>query len=224
MRTRAPAVFPQPKHRHKIGDDKKFPGTSFVNGLSGWLNIALARRSIRSQQRRMSTDNPPARRPIRLMYAAGPGNVTGTYQHWKSGQDDPSQVSVTYSGQFLDVCKSLDADALVISSCPQNGTVKDGPFELKHVPRLFPNARGLFYHIAEILYGIRVYGRRGSLSSRLHCCRRRRRPLVCTLSIAFRAVSHHCYRSLHAVAAVQACLKPGSPDEQALLDGTRMPS
>ncbi len=65
-------------------------------------------------------------------------------------------MSVTYSGQFLDVCKSLDADALVISSCRQNGTVKDGPFELKHVPRLFPNARGLFYHIAEILYGIRL--------------------------------------------------------------------
>lgn len=36
-------------------------------------------------------------RPLRILYVAGPGNVIGTYNHWVKGEDDPAQVSVTYS-------------------------------------------------------------------------------------------------------------------------------
>ena len=39
-------------------------------------------------------------KPLRILYAAGPGNVLGTYRHWRGGEDDPSQVAMTYSGQF----------------------------------------------------------------------------------------------------------------------------
>ena len=42
-------------------------------------------------------------RPLRIVYAAGPGDVVGTYRHWKEGRDDPSQVAITYSGQFYDL-------------------------------------------------------------------------------------------------------------------------
>ena len=55
-------------------------------------------------------------KPLRILYAAGPGDVIGTYNHWINRQDDPSQVSVTYSGQFYEVCCALDAEGYVISS------------------------------------------------------------------------------------------------------------
>ena len=44
-------------------------------------------------------------RPLRLMYAAGPGDIIGTWKHWKEGRDDPSQVAITYSGQVYDLCR-----------------------------------------------------------------------------------------------------------------------
>ena len=59
------------------------------------------------------------RRPLRILYAAGPGDVVGTYRHWKEGRDDPSQVAVTYSGQFYDLCRDLGAEGYVISYCPR---------------------------------------------------------------------------------------------------------
>ena len=60
-------------------------------------------------------------RRLRILYAAGPGDVVGTYRHWKSGVDDPSQVAITYSAQFYQLCKELDADGYVISVPPPAG-------------------------------------------------------------------------------------------------------
>lgn len=92
----------------------------------------------------------------RILYAAGPGNVIGTFRHWRAGEDDPSQVSVTFSGQFFDVCRSLDAEALVVSFAKDKASLKDGAFELRQVPKPFPNAGGLLYHFGEILNGLRL--------------------------------------------------------------------
>jgi hypothetical protein len=52
---------------------------------------------------------------LRILYAAGCGDVISTYKHWVQGQDDPSQLAITYSGQFYEVCRDLDAQAYVIS-------------------------------------------------------------------------------------------------------------
>ena len=70
---------------------------------------------------------------LRLFYAAGPGNIIGTYRHWKNGQDDPSQVVLTYSGQFYDVCRELDARAYVIATCPIPGHIVDGNFRIRQL-------------------------------------------------------------------------------------------
>jgi hypothetical protein len=59
---------------------------------------------------------------LRVLYAAGPGDVIGTYSYWVKGQDDPLQVSKTYSSQFYEVCRAIDAQAYVISS-PMYGTL-----------------------------------------------------------------------------------------------------
>ena len=81
-------------------------------------------------------------RPLRLLYAAGPGNVIGTYRHWKEGRDDPSQVSVTYSGQFYDQCRDLGACGYVIASCRPAGRLRDGQFILEHRPIYWEDRRG----------------------------------------------------------------------------------
>jgi hypothetical protein len=52
---------------------------------------------------------------MKLMYLTGPGNIIGTFEHWKNGKDDPSQLAITYSGQFYETCAELGAEAYVIS-------------------------------------------------------------------------------------------------------------
>ncbi|WP_088243481.1 glycosyltransferase family 4 protein [Calothrix rhizosoleniae] len=92
--------------------------------------------------------------PLRILYAAGPGNVIGTYQHWIQGQEDPSQVSLTYSGQFYDVCRDLDAQAYVISSCRDKKILHEGQFIIEHRPVPLPKASGILYYLNNIWYGL----------------------------------------------------------------------
>jgi glycogen synthase len=95
-------------------------------------------------------------RPLRILYAAGPGNVAGTYDHWKAGRDDPSQVAVTYSGHFYDVVRELRAEAVVISSNVERRTVRDGNIRIENRP--FPSwARGgVLFHVARAWWAIRL--------------------------------------------------------------------
>ena len=71
-------------------------------------------------------------KPLRILYAAGPGNVLGTYRHWREGKDDPTQVAITYSGQFYEVCQELNAQTYVIATCRIPGRLADGNFRIVH--------------------------------------------------------------------------------------------
>lgn len=93
---------------------------------------------------------------IRLFYAAGPGNVLGTYEYWVKGQDDPSQVSVTYSGQFYELCRDLNAEGYIISYNQEKAFIKDGRFTIEHRPKSFRQLPGFLYHFSEIWYGIQL--------------------------------------------------------------------
>jgi glycogen synthase len=95
-------------------------------------------------------------RPLRILYAAGPGDVLGTYRHWSEGQDDPSQVGITYSGQFFDVCRSIGAKGYVLSYCSKKAFLQDSQFTIEHRPKLFPNASGILHHLREVWYGLRL--------------------------------------------------------------------
>lgn len=97
-----------------------------------------------------------ATRPLRILYAAGPGNVIGTYRHWRDGRDDPSQVHVTYSSQFFEQCRRLEARALVISSCPSKARLDDDSFSIRHRPIPFRRRGGVLYHLGQIWYGLRL--------------------------------------------------------------------
>ena len=91
---------------------------------------------------------------LRFLYAAGPGNVIGTYNYWRKGEDDPSQVAITYSSQFYDVCRDLDAECYVISLCEEKQCLRDGKFTLEHRPNQLRKASGLLYHLGQVWYGL----------------------------------------------------------------------
>ncbi len=93
---------------------------------------------------------------LRILYAAGCGDVISTYKHWVQGQDDPSQLAITYSGQFYEVCRDLDAQAYVISSCEERQILHDGQFLIEHRPMPLRSSSGLLYHLALLLYGLRL--------------------------------------------------------------------
>jgi glycosyltransferase involved in cell wall biosynthesis len=95
-------------------------------------------------------------RPLRILYAAGPGDVIGTYHHWKAGRDDPSQVAITYSGQFYSLCREIGAQGYVISYCPRVERLRDGAFCVKHRPVRFGKGPGALYHLGQIWYGARL--------------------------------------------------------------------
>jgi glycosyltransferase involved in cell wall biosynthesis len=90
------------------------------------------------------------------MYLAGPGDVIGTYRHWREGRHDPSQVAVTYSGQFFDVCRRLGASSYAISYHRRRGRIVDGPFTVEHRPVPLQSQRGPLFHLGWYLYGMSV--------------------------------------------------------------------
>jgi glycosyltransferase involved in cell wall biosynthesis len=65
-------------------------------------------------------------------------------------------VAVTYSGQFYDVARDLDARAIVIASNVERRKLRDGNFRIEHRP--FPAwARGgALYHLTRIGYALRL--------------------------------------------------------------------
>jgi glycogen(starch) synthase len=96
------------------------------------------------------------KRPLRILYAAGPGDVIQTYGHWVRGCDDPSQVSVTSSGMFYDVCRERGDAAYVISTCSRRDQLTDGPFRIVHRPTPFYTCRAPLYHLGQIWTAFRL--------------------------------------------------------------------
>jgi glycogen(starch) synthase len=94
--------------------------------------------------------------PLRILYAAGPGDVIGTYRHWKAGRDDPAQVAITYSGQFYDLCKELGARGYVISTNRRREQVVEDNLIIEHRPMRFAKGPMPLYHLGQIWYGLRL--------------------------------------------------------------------
>src|SRR5487761_793544 len=81
------------------------------------------------------------KRPLRLMFVSGPGDVAGTYRHWREGRDDPSQVNVAYSRQFFDVCREYGAHGYAIAFHPRRACLRDGEFTIRHRAPPFASSR-----------------------------------------------------------------------------------
>lgn len=71
---------------------------------------------------------------MKLAYFAGPGDVVGTYRHWREGREDPRVPVRTYSGMFYDLATELDAQALVLHTHDGVEDLSDGRFAFQRVP------------------------------------------------------------------------------------------
>ncbi len=95
-------------------------------------------------------------KPLRVLYAIGPEDVIEAYNFWIKGEDAPSQVSMTYSGQFYEVCKTLDAKGYVLAEASQPRIIQDERFIIEGRPVLLANATGIFYHFRQLLRGLQL--------------------------------------------------------------------
>jgi glycogen synthase len=93
------------------------------------------------------------RRRARVYYAAGPGNLIGAYQQWRDG-DHPTDVVITYSSQFFEVCRRLDAEGYAVASSPdypEDIEVREGPYRVRHRPCPWERWQGPMFHVGEYI-------------------------------------------------------------------------
>lgn len=95
-------------------------------------------------------------KPLRILYASGPEDVIEAYNYWINGGDAPSQVSVTFSSQFYEVCKTLNAKGYAIAQSNRKQFVQDDQFIVEHRPVPLPNASGIFYHLRQVWCGLHL--------------------------------------------------------------------
>lgn len=93
---------------------------------------------------------------LKVLYAAGPGDVIRTFRHWQKCEDDPSQVAITFSSQFYDLCKFFDAEAYVIGTHQQQQIFQEGTFIIEHRPIFWRNKSVIFYFIGQIYHEFSV--------------------------------------------------------------------
>jgi glycogen(starch) synthase len=93
---------------------------------------------------------------LKIFYAEASGNVIQAHRHWINGEDDPGQMSLTFSGEFADLCRECGADAYIIAANPNKQIFRDTKFVVEHRPK--PQSRsGPFYHLSQIRYGIGLF-------------------------------------------------------------------
>lgn len=87
----------------------------------------------------------------RLFYVSGgAANIVAAQEAWRTGQQDPTEVSITFSSQIADFCRSIGAEAYFVSPHVDAKTVKLDEFVLEHRPKKGGYALG--YHFKEIVY------------------------------------------------------------------------
>jgi glycosyltransferase involved in cell wall biosynthesis len=94
---------------------------------------------------------------LRIVYTIGPEDVIEAYKSWKKGEAASSQVSMTFSGHFYEVCKALDAFGYVIAEASFKQIIRDDRFIIERRPVPFSQAKGIFYHLRQILRGLQLF-------------------------------------------------------------------
>ncbi len=96
-------------------------------------------------------------RAARIVYAAGDGNLLQTYRYWKQGKDDPTQLSMTYSGQFFDACRRMGCLGFVLSQDKATGIERDEQFYVRQrKPIRFRSGPAPLYHLEQMICAMRV--------------------------------------------------------------------
>ena len=94
--------------------------------------------------------------PLRVFYAAGPGDIVNSLRAWAAGGEDPSQLAKTYSSEFYDRAQQEAWHARAVSSHPRADAFRHGRIEARHLPAWHQRRHGLAYHLEQVLYGLRL--------------------------------------------------------------------
>lgn len=73
-----------------------------------------------------------------------------------NGEQDPSQMSLTFFGEFADFCRETGAEAYVVTSYSEKQIFRDAEFVIENRPKARLRS-GLWYHLSEISYGIGLF-------------------------------------------------------------------
>ena len=94
-------------------------------------------------------------RPLRLLYALGPGNAVESYRCWKDGAEVLTETSRTYSGQFFEFCRRGGHCGYAISSSRGPERLIDGSMHVENRPKRLTGS-GIRFHLSQALYGISI--------------------------------------------------------------------
>jgi len=96
-------------------------------------------------------------KPLRILYACGPGDVVGQYRDLLAGKPPAFQVGMSFSMQFVDWCTAAGAEAHLISWFTHPDALQVGPHRVENRPkgRVF-YSHGLKHHLGEMLYGLKI--------------------------------------------------------------------
>lgn len=94
-------------------------------------------------------------RPLRILYACGPGNVVESYRCWRTGSELMSETSRTYSGQFFDFCRAAGHHGYAVSSFGTPERLIDGATIVENRPKRLPGG-GIRYHLSQTLYALSI--------------------------------------------------------------------
>lgn len=93
----------------------------------------------------------------KLYYAAGPGDVAGTFQQWLRGEEDRSNFAIAYSWQFFDLVKNRQIKARVVSTHDRPADLSDEGIHVTNRPRLSCHRSGAWgYWVDQIWSGLRL--------------------------------------------------------------------
>jgi glycogen(starch) synthase len=108
-------------------------------------NIDLARTVAAEQPR------------LRIFYAAGPGDVIGTWEHWRAREDDPRSADVAFSAQFYDLCQEISADAMLIAQRAGPRKFSAGNIHVLYQGAPWQNSKNAaLFHLGQIWNGLRL--------------------------------------------------------------------
>ena len=93
---------------------------------------------------------------LRILYAMGPENIIDAYTCWKQNRDSQSQVSITLSSQFYDICQDLNAKGYVIAQSQTNEFIQDEQFQVERRQVPLPQASGALYYLRQLWCGLQL--------------------------------------------------------------------
>ena len=97
------------------------------------------------------------RNKIRVIYFSGPGDIVGTFRFWGKGLNDPRQQSITYSGQFYNVCKKIGCQLIAISRDVKKDSHLQGQIEAINRHTWWINQKGIRLQIGYFLRGLYIF-------------------------------------------------------------------